>query len=68
MLSHIRTNFFPHLVISEPEPLNKKLEEILPAAAMQKAIDKKTTAYICEEMICKRPATDFDQFLSLIHI
>src|SRR3990167_2611315 len=66
ILKEIRRRFLPgKVVILHPEK-DKSIEGIIGFVKEQKAIDGKTTAYICENYACKAPTNDREQIKKLL--
>lgn len=67
MLRTIRTHYLPHTVILWRDQVTAdELAKIAPYTKAQKAINGKTTAYICEHFQCNQPTTDPEQALTLL--
>ncbi|MHC4738870.1 MAG: thioredoxin domain-containing protein [Planctomycetota bacterium] len=66
MLQLVRSYFLPNAVVllqGQQEPV---IEEIIPFIRSQVAIDGKTTAYVCENYVCKRPVNSIDELKGLL--
>lgn len=63
MLDKLRASFSPSTIVL----LNDiETQKISPFIKEQKPVDKKTTAYICEDFVCKQPITELSEFEAII--
>jgi len=60
-IEYLRDNFFPNKVVAV-----KKGVAGIPLLEEKVKIDGKTTAYVCENRICKLPTNDFNTFQKLL--
>jgi len=69
-LEALRSRWLPGTVTllhaDGPEGDRARLEALAPFVTSQGPINGKTTAYVCEQYICKLPVTDVATFLSLL--
>ncbi len=66
MLQAMRASFMPNKVILFKEENDKSLENLASFAKDMKAIDGKTTAYICKDFVCNRPVTNVKEVLKIL--
>jgi len=66
MLQAIRTRFIPNKVILFKKDDDKSLENLAGFTKEMKAIDSKTTAYICQNFVCNRPVTNIKEALKIL--
>lgn len=60
MIKLVYERFLPNAVIilHEPGQAGKAIEKIVPFVKVQNMVDGRTTAYVCENFVCKRPVND----------
>lgn len=59
--------YLPHRSIVWAHPKDDRLKGIIPFAKEQKAIDGKTTLYLCSQGACQKPITDFSEMITAVH-
>jgi uncharacterized protein YyaL (SSP411 family) len=69
MLKLLRSKFLPNAVVllHGPGPEGSDIEQVVPFIKNQTMIGDKTTAYVCENYVCKQPVNkmdDLDKMLS----
>ena len=63
MLTALHNIYLPNKVIALSDSIE---DNTLPLLANRSQIDNTTTAYVCEDYVCKTPTTDVDAFLQLL--
>lgn len=66
MLGVLREKYRPFTLSMLYSEKHSSLKEIVPFVANFKVVDKKTTAYVCENFACRAPVTDIDQFREIL--
>ncbi len=66
MLQAIRTRFIPNKVILLKKEKDTSLENLAGFTKDMKAIDGKTTAYICKNFVCNKPVTNIKEVLKIL--
>jgi uncharacterized protein YyaL (SSP411 family) len=69
MLDMLRKKYDPYMValFKDTTKQTDELNALAPFAAEYKAIDNKTTAYVCRDFSCKTPTNNVQQFLELLN-
>lgn len=62
MLDSVRTKYLPNKIVLLKTAGDSKLEKLAGFTKNMKAIEGKTTAYICKNFACKAPTTDPHEF------
>jgi uncharacterized protein YyaL (SSP411 family) len=66
MLKEIRKHFLPRKIVLLHSEKDTGIEEISGFTKECKAVDNKTTVYMCENYSCKAPVNDVSQLLKLL--
>jgi uncharacterized protein YyaL (SSP411 family) len=68
MIKVVREEFLPNSVVllHEQGEAGKAIEEVVPFVKSQTAIDNKSTAYVCENYVCKRPVNNVEELKELL--
>lgn len=54
----IWSRYLPNKVVAQVSPGDKKAGDLVPLVRQRPQVDGKTTAYVCENFVCKTPTTD----------
>jgi uncharacterized protein YyaL (SSP411 family) len=68
MLQVVRHRFLPNtvLLVKEPGPQGDKLAAMAPFVGAMKAVKGQSTAYVCENYVCRQPTVDVGELESLL--
>ena len=68
MIQFARSQFIPNKILAFglPEMDKSRVNDTLPILFGKELIDKKTTAYVCENNVCNYPTTDFLKYQEII--
>ncbi len=68
MIQALHSKFLPNTVsvLYSDDLEGGEIANIVPSVKAQKAVDDKTTAYICENFSCQSPVTDMKQFEQML--
>ncbi len=68
MLDLIDSTFLPNSVVALHDPTtgDGRAAELIPLLANRPAVDNKTTAYVCEQFVCREPVTTVEGLASLL--
>jgi len=67
-LQTIRSRFMPYTIVLvvDSEETRRKLAPLFPGIAEMHPIDRKPTAFVCEDYACKLPTNDVSKFGELL--
>ncbi len=67
ILDSLREEYIPNkVVLFKSKENEKKIIELLEFLKNYKSIDDKTTIYVCEQMVCKKPTTEKEEMIKLL--
>jgi len=68
MLKAVNTGFRPYKVVALYDPASgqARAAEIIPLLANRALVDGKTTAYVCENFVCRQPVTTAEELVGLL--
>jgi len=67
ILDSLREEYIPNkIVIFKSKENEEKIVELLAFLKEYKTVNNKTTVYVCEQMLCKKPTTDEKEMLELL--
>jgi hypothetical protein len=68
MLKAVNTGFRPYKVVALYDPASgqARAAEIIPLLANRALVDGKTTAYVCENFVCRQPVTTAEELAGLL--
>jgi uncharacterized protein YyaL (SSP411 family) len=61
IIDQIWSYYIPNKVVALSKLDKSELQEVLPLVRERNPIDGKTTVYVCENNVCKKPITDFKE-------
>ncbi len=65
MLNIVNKNYSPFTSVIFNDG-SEKINKLIPFIAEQKMIDKKATAYVCENYTCRAPTTNIDELIKML--
>ena len=66
ILHAMRTKFLPNKAVLLKKANDTSLGSLASFTKNMKAIDNKTTAYICRDFVCNKPATNVDEVMKML--
>ena len=68
MLDLINSSFLPNTVVAlyDPTTDNGQEQKVIPLLANRSCIEGLTTAYVCEQFVCRQPVTSVDTLASIL--
>lgn len=68
MLDLINSTFLPNTVVALRDPTtdDEQSQKLIPLLANRSCIDGLTTAYVCEQFVCRQPVTSVDALASIL--
>ncbi len=68
MITLVRSKFMPNAVVllHDQNAAGLAIERIVPFVKNQTVIDKKATAYVCENYLCNRPVNSIDDLETML--